>query len=122
MINILKSFIITILVSTIFAFIIEPFWKTFIITTLLQFIIFYFFNTLYQGYIVKKAMELNIQLENEKAKSTVTLPCPSCNYIQQVEMSFNKTTTYKCDKCNTEIKAEPNVKNYLTTNPIYVEK
>jgi|TARA_R100000482_G_scaffold124935_1_gene80104 DNA-directed RNA polymerase subunit RPC12/RpoP len=119
MLNVLKSILITLVVSTIFGFIIEPFWKTFIIVTLLQFIVFYFFNTLYQGYVLKKAMQLNITLEKEKQKNSIMLACPSCNYRQFVEMNLLESVIYKCDQCNTEIKAEPNVKNYITTNPIY---
>ena len=122
MLNILKSILITLVVSTIFGFIIDPFWKTFIITTLSQFIVFYFFNTIYQGYVVQEAILMNIELEKEKQINRVLLTCPSCGHKQWVEMNLSEILTYKCEKCGVEIKAEPSVKNYLTTNPIYVEK
>ena len=123
MIKVLKSLLLTFIVSTIFAFIfIDSFWNVFIITTLSQLILFYFFNTIYEGYVVKKAMELNISLEEEKSKNNVILSCPSCVHRQTIEMNLTRAFTYKCDKCGSEIKAEPSVKNYLVTNPIYVEK
>lgn len=120
--NILKSILLTISVSTIFAFFIDPFWKTFTITTVIQFVVFYFFNTAYQGYIIQKAIKLNTQFEKEKAVNLVTLACPSCNHNQTIEMNLTSFKIYKCEKCDVEIKAEPNVKNYITTDPIYFDK
>jgi hypothetical protein len=37
-------------------------------------------------------------------------------------MTLNEPILYNCEKCEVEIKADPVVKNYLTTNPIYFEK
>ena len=123
MTRILKSLGLTFLVSTIFALVLrDNFWSVFTITTLIQIILFYFFNTIYEGYIIQKAIKLNTELETEKSKNLITLACPSCNHKQTLEMNLTNFIIYKCDKCSVEIKAEPNVRNYITTDPIYFDK
>ena len=117
----LFSITATILVSGLFGLLFSS-WIVFLIASILQFLIFGSFNTLYENYLRQKAIKMQLDMDLVNSKSNVKLNCPSCNHVQEVKMTFEGAVVYKCEKCDVEIKAEPVVKNYLTTNPIYFDK
>ena len=119
--RLILSFLLTLSVSSLFGFIFKD-WIVFVLATILQFLFFYFFNSVYENWMKNKIMQTSLEMEKIKSKNLVRLSCPSCNYIQDVEMTFDGAVVYKCTKCEAEVKAEPNVKNYLTTNLIYFDK
>jgi ribosomal protein L37AE/L43A len=115
------SLLLTFSVSSLFGIIFKD-WIVFILATILQYLFFYFFNSMYENWLKNKIMQNSLELEKVKSKNTVKLNCPTCDNVEEVEMTFNGAVVYKCGKCDAEIKAEPIVKNYLTTNPIYFDK
>lgn len=119
--RLLTSLSLTFLVSALFGIFFKDI-LVFVIATILQILFFYFFNTIYGNYLRTKVAEQRIELEKQQSINTVPLNCPTCNHLQSVRMTLNEPILYNCDKCEIEIKADPVVKNYLTTNPIYFEK
>jgi len=116
------SIILTICISTLIGLLfIDNFKVVFAITTLFQFIGFYIFNTIYENLLQKKAIELSIEFEKERSKSMVTVSCPTCGNIQQIQMEINTDKIYECSKCKKEIKATNITNTLLTTNPIYTQ-
>jgi len=123
MIKSIVSLVLTICISTLFGLIfIDNFKVVFAIATILQFVGFYIFNNIYENFLRKKAIELSVEFERERAKSMVTVSCPSCNNIQQIQMAINTDILYECTKCKSEIKASNNTNTLLTTNPIYTQR
>lgn len=123
MIKTIVSLVLTICISTLFSLIfIDNFKVVFAIATILQFIGFYIFNNIYENILRKKAIELSVEFERERAKGMVTVSCPSCNNIQQIQMAINTDILYECTKCKSEIKASNNTNTLLTTNPIYTQR
>lgn len=124
MVKIIISLLITSLVSALFGLLfIEKFFLVFILSTILQFLFFYFFNSIYENYQIKKAVELQIAQEKNQLENTVRVLCPCGeNNPQEVKLSLREDTIYPCSKCKKEVRATTNVGTTLITSPIYTEK
>jgi len=123
MIKPIVSLVLTVCISTLFSLLfIDNFKVVFAIATILQFIGFYIFNNIYENFLRKKAIELSVEFEKERAKSMVTVSCPSCGNLQQVQIKINTDKVYECSKCKSEVKASNNTNTLLTTNPIYTQR
>ena len=72
--------------------------------------------------------ELIIQIRNfdseiEKLKNTVKVLCPCGeNQPQDVLLTLNEDTVYKCIKCNKDVRATTNVGTSLLTTPIITKR
>lgn len=120
--KVLTSLTLTLLVSALFGIIFKDL-IVFFLATILQILFFYFFNTVYENYLTKKVIEANSLVEIEKLKNTVKVLCPCGeNNPQDVLLSFNEDTIYKCSKCNKDVRATTNVGTSLITTPIITEK
>ena len=120
--KVLVSLTLTLLVSGLFGIIFNN-WLVFILATILQILFFYFFNTVYENYLTKKVIEANSLVEIEKLKNTVKVLCPCGeNQPQDVLLTLNEDTVYKCMKCNKDVRATTNVGTSLITTPIITEK
>ena len=120
--KVLASLTLTLLVSALFGIIFKDL-IVFFLATILQILFFYFFNTVYENYLTKKVIEANSLVEIEKLKNTVKVLCPCGeNNPQDVLLSFNEDTIYKCSKCNKDVRATTNVGTSLITTPIITEK
>tara|TARA_R110002153_G_scaffold53177_2_gene148517 strand:- start:56505 stop:56876 length:372 start_codon:yes stop_codon:yes gene_type:complete len=122
----MRKYVISILltgcISALFGLIfIDNFKVVFAIATLFQFIGFYIFNNIYENLLQRKAIELSIEFEKERSKGMVTVSCPTCGNIQQIQMAINTDKLYECSKCKKEIKASNATNTLLTTNPIYTQ-
>ena len=103
--KVLTSLTLTLLVSALFGIIFKDL-IVFFLATILQILFFYFFNTVYENYLTKKVIEANSLVEIEKLKNTVKVLCPCGeNNPQDVLLSFNEDTIYKCSKCNKDVRA-----------------
>jgi hypothetical protein len=119
--KIITSLTLTLLVSGIFGILFED-WLVFGLATILQILFFYFFNTVYENYLTKKVIEANALVEKEKFKNIVKVACPCGeNNQQEVLLSFNEDTIFKCSKCDKDIRASTNVGTTLVTTPL-IEK
>lgn len=118
--NVLVSLTLTVLVSSLIGMLSNSFIVGFALAFILQIVIFYIGNTLYNNYIITKIEEIKLkQLQEIKNQQTVlTCPCSEGNK-QTVDISIKEDVIYKCDKCDKNIKATHEVKNFITTQPIY---
>ena len=120
--KVLVSLTLTLLVSGLFGIIFNN-WLVFILATILQILFFYFFNTVYENYLTKKVIEANSLVEIEKLKNTVKVLCPCGeNQPQDVLLTLNEDTVYKCMKCNKDVRATSNVGTSLLTTPIITKR
>ncbi len=120
--KVLVSLTLTLLVSGLFGIIFNN-WLVFILATILQILFFYFFNTVYENYLTKKVIEANSLVEIEKLKNTVKVLCPCGeNQPQDVLLTLNEDTVYKCMKCNKDVRATTNVGTSLLTTPIITKR
>jgi hypothetical protein len=120
--KVLVSLTLTLLVSGLFGIIFNN-WLVFILATILQILFFYFFNTVYENYLTKKVIEANSLVEIEKLKNTVKVLCPCGeNQPQDVLLTLNEDTVYKCVKCNKDVRATTNVGTSLLTTPIITKR
>jgi hypothetical protein len=116
--KLLTSLTLTLLVSGLFGIIFKD-WLVFGLATILQILFFYFFNTVYENYLTKKVIEASALVEREKLKNTVKVLCPCAeNNPQEVLLSFNEDTIFKCQKCNKDVRASTNIGTTLVTTPL----
>jgi len=114
------SLLITCIVSTLIGLLTSKFIIGFALAFLLQFIIFYIGNTVYNNYVISKIEEIKLQQIKETQKRHTTLACPcSESNRQTVNITMESDVIYKCDKCEKNIKAVHDIKNFITTQPIY---
>jgi hypothetical protein len=114
--KLITSLTLTFLVSGIFGILFRD-WLVFGLVTILQFLFFYFFNSIYENFLIKRAVELNALAEKAKYDNTVTVSCP-CGSTQDVVLSLTEDTIYRCNDCKNEIRATTNIGTALVTTPL----
>ena len=114
--KVILSLTLTFLVSGLFGIIFKD-WLVFGLVTILQILFFYFFNTVYENFLIKRAVELSGEIEKETLKNTVQVTCP-CGSKPEVILSMTEDTIYRCADCNNEIRATTNIGTALVTTPI----
>ena len=122
MINkIVFSLAVTVLISTLLGLLFySKFWVVFALGFILQFLFFYILNTVYENRLIEKAQKLKLEEFREQTKHFVLIECPCTEKVKQdVEIRFDKDIVYKCNKCEKNIRAIPDVKTLLQTDPIY---
>ena len=120
--KILFSLTVTSTVSALFALLFAKFIIGFAIIFVSQIILFYIGNTIYSNYVITRIEEIKLQQLKEVQKQQTILSCPCANENKQaVDMNIGEEVTYKCNKCDKNIKAILEVKNYITTQPIYFD-
>jgi hypothetical protein len=119
--KIVFSLAVTILVSTLLGLLFySKFWIVFALGFILQFLFFYILNTVYENRLIEKAQKLKLEEFKEQTKHFVLVECPCNEKVKQdVEVRFDKDIIYKCNKCEKNIRAIPDVKTLLQTDPIY---
>jgi ABC-type multidrug transport system fused ATPase/permease subunit len=119
--KILFSLVITSLVSTLAGLIyVSQFWIIFGLAFILQVLFFYFLNSIYENKLIEKAQKLKLEEYKELTKHIILIECPCADKAKQdVEVRFDKELIYKCNKCDKNIRALPDIKTVLQTDPIY---
>ena len=119
--KILVSLTLTFLVSGLFGILFND-WLIFLLVTILQILFFYFFNTVYENFLLKKAYELNLEIEKKKLDNTIKVNCP-CGSTQEIVLqSLEKDTIYRCKECKNEIRAAINIGTAMVTTPVITER
>ena len=114
--KLITSLTLTFLVSAIFGILFRD-WLVFGLITILQFLFFYFFNSIYENFLIKRAVEITAAAEKSKYDNTVNVNCP-CGANQDVILSLTEDTIYRCDDCKNEIRATTNIGTALVTTPL----
>jgi len=115
-----RSLLITAVVSTLFAFGLEQFvgfWNTFSLVTGVQFITFWIINSRQQ--LDKDALysEFETNLDSLLALSRVSVECPCTNHVFTEEVFMNSDNIHRCPKCNNNIKLDAQIRAVLQTEP-----
>jgi len=115
-----RSLLITAVVSTLFAFGLEQFvgfWNTFSLVTGVQFITFWIINSRQQ--LDKEVLygEFETNLDSLLALSRVSVECPCTNHVFTEEVFMNSDNIHRCPKCNNNIKLDAQIRAVLQTEP-----
>lgn len=115
-----RSLLITAVVSTLFAFGLEQFvgfWNTFSLITGIQFITFWIVNSRQQ--LDKDALysEFETNIDGLLSLSRVSVECPCTNHVFNEEVFMNSDNIHRCPKCNNNIKLDAQVRAILQTDP-----
>jgi len=123
--TLLRSIVITIIVSLGFAFGLKNllgFWETFSLAVVIQFIV----SFLYNSKKINKVQELTADFENELEQllslSEAKIPCPCGNYTHTTNLFYNIDETYICEECTNEFRVEFSATPTLLTQPVYTEQ
>lgn len=114
--KLITSLTLTFLVSGIFGILFRD-WLVFGLVTILQVLFFYFFNSVYENFLIRKAIEINSLVEQAKYDNTINVNCP-CGSSQDVVLSLTEDTIYRCSDCKNEIRATTNIGTALVTTPL----
>lgn len=115
-----RSLLITAVVSTLFAFGLEQFvgfWNTFSLVTGVQFITFWIVNSRQQ--LDKDALysEFETNIDGLLSLSRVSVECPCTNHVFTEEVFMNSDNIHRCPKCNNNIKLDAQIRAVLQTEP-----
>jgi len=118
-----RSLLITAVVSTLFAFGLDQFvgfWNTFSLVTGVQFITFWIINSRQQ--LDKEALygEFETNLDSLLALSRVSVECPCTNHVFTEEVFMNSDNIHRCPKCNNNVKLDAQIRAVLQTDPIEI--
>tara|TARA_R110001606_G_scaffold172178_1_gene318364 strand:- start:279 stop:647 length:369 start_codon:yes stop_codon:yes gene_type:complete len=115
-----KSLLITVGVSTLFAFGVADhinFWNAFALVTGLQFIIFWIINSRQNSDKDNIYSEFEANLDTLLSLSQASVECPCGNHVFEEEVFVNSENTYRCPKCNNNIKLDTQITAVLLTDP-----
>jgi hypothetical protein len=116
----IKSLIITVGVSTLFAFGVAEhinFWNAFAFVTGLQFVTFWLFNHHQRADKGSIYREFEANMDSLLALSHTSVECPCGNHVFEEEVFVNSENTQRCPKCNNNIKLDTQVTAILLTDP-----
>jgi hypothetical protein len=95
------------------------FWQYMIISCLIQIVIYNFYTT----YVDYKFAQIAQQREAELSKQGVEVSCPcSQNLKLFIPIILDKDNSFKCLECSKNVAVAVNVKTFLTTEPVNLEK
>lgn len=124
MFNVLKSFLITLLISIGLAFSFRQafgFWECFVAITIAQFLIGFLYKNrkIQQDSSLIEDLTSNIDALIERQQVYVECPCGK-NTIAAV-VFYDEETIVECDKCNNTLKIITDIQTQLVTDPVNME-
>jgi len=122
-INLLKSIVTTIVVSTVATLLAIPFTSklviVFVITTISQFIIFYIIGSIMEYIGEIKLKEIEAFKLAEYSKQGMEVECPCHKKVKQfVPVILNTKNTYKCIDCSKINSVIISAETAQTTQPL----
>lgn len=123
MIQIVKSIITLTVLSTAASFMFSSerfsFWKAFVVSTVAQVILYKIYTTIVELF-AEKLMNDRI---SEYSKQGTEVTCPCARAIKHfIPVQLNTNNSYKCLDCTKNIAVEVEVKTFLETVPMDLEK
>ena len=119
--TILRSVIITGIISILFGFAFRNFLG-FIEATSLAFVVQFIISFIFSSLKINRVQNLTAEFEGELQQlfdlSEVTIACPCGNYSFTENIFLNVDNTYVCEKCNNEFKIDISITPTLLTQPI----
>tara|TARA_A100001515_G_scaffold142640_1_gene141932 strand:+ start:10643 stop:11092 length:450 start_codon:yes stop_codon:yes gene_type:complete len=123
--TLLRSIIITLLVSLGFSFGLKNligFWETFALTFVIQFVVAFVYRSSKINQVQTLTNDFEQELDQLLSLSEAKIPCPCGNYIHTTNLFYNLEETYICEQCNNEFRIEFSVTPTLLTQPLYTEQ
>ena len=119
--TILRSVIITGIISILFGFAFRNFLG-FLEATSLAFVVQFIISFIFSSLKINRVQNLTAEFEGELQQlfdlSEVTIDCPCGNYSFTENIFLNVDNTYVCEKCNNEFKIDISITPTLLTQPI----
>tara|TARA_R110000824_G_scaffold60345_2_gene161347 strand:+ start:5919 stop:6353 length:435 start_codon:yes stop_codon:yes gene_type:complete len=122
---ILRSIVITVIVSALFGFALRNFlglWEAATLAFALQFIIAFIFSSFRINKVDNLTNEFQVELDQLLNLSETTVTCPCGNYSFTENIFLNIENTYVCEKCNNEFKLSVSITPTLVTQPVDVNQ
>ncbi len=123
--TILRSILITSIVSILFGFALRNvfgFWEALSLAFVLQFIVAFITSSFKINRVENLTTEFQVELEQLLSLSETTIACPCGNYTFTENVFANVESTYVCEKCNNEFKLDVTVTPTLLTHPVNVDQ
>jgi Ca2+/Na+ antiporter len=123
--TILRSILITSIVSILFGFALRNvfgFWEALSLAFVLQFIVAFITSSFKINRVENLTNEFEGELEQLLSLSETTIACPCGNYTFTENIFANVESTYVCEKCNNEFKLDVTVTPTLLTQPVNVDQ
>tara|TARA_R110002020_G_scaffold264957_2_gene479730 strand:+ start:310 stop:747 length:438 start_codon:yes stop_codon:yes gene_type:complete len=123
--TILRSILITSIVSILFGFALRNifgFWESIALAFVIQFITAFIYSSLKLNKIDTLTEEFEVELQQLLDLSEATISCPCGNYNVTENIFINMENTYVCEKCDNEFKLNIAVTPTLVTQPVDVNQ
>jgi hypothetical protein len=119
--KIVYSLTLTLCISTLISLVFrDTFWLVFTLTTILQITGFLIFNRIYTNQLIRDMEVIKTQQLTEANRNYTYVECPCTEKANQfVDIRFDIKNIYRCESCNADITATPNIVTTNVTNPIY---
>jgi len=123
--TILRSILITCIVSILFGFSLRNVFG-FFEATALAFVLQFITAFIVSSFKINKVNSITAEFENELQQllnlNEATIVCPCNNYTFQENIFINMNNTYTCEKCNNTYRVDVNLVPTLLTETIDVNK
>jgi hypothetical protein len=122
MLQILKSLVLTITVSTCIGYFLTNFninfWSSFFLITIIQIVIWNIFQYIQESKLIKFHAEQEQQVFEQLSKQSVVVPCQSCGHESLVPIGLDRNNTFDCDKCNKTNAIYIDIETAIVTTPV----
>jgi hypothetical protein len=122
MLLLLRSLLITILISLGFAFSLRNvfgLWETFTLVTALQYILSFIIKTYEER--AGQVAQLTQTLDEILSRQEVTVECPCGKSEMPVTIFIDEETIVKCDACKNKFRVVTEISTRLITEPLVLE-
>jgi hypothetical protein len=122
MLPLLRSLLITILISLGFAFSLRNvlgLWETFTLVTALQYILSFIIKTYEER--AGQVAQLTQTLDEILSRQEVTVECPCGKSEMPVTIFIDEETIVKCDACKNKFRVVTEISTRLITEPLVLE-
>jgi len=123
--TILRSFLITVLVSLAIGFGLRNifgFWEITVLAFVCQFLIAFIVSSLKINKVDNLTAEFETELQQLLDLNEATIVCPCNNYTFRENIFINMDNTYTCEKCNNTYRVDVNLVPTLLTETVDVNK
>tara|TARA_R110000824_G_scaffold14684_3_gene62342 strand:+ start:1411 stop:1869 length:459 start_codon:yes stop_codon:yes gene_type:complete len=123
--TILRSLVITILVSAAIGFGLRNvfgFWETAVLAFVCQFLFAFIVSSLKINRVSNLTQEFDDELQQLLNLSEASISCPCGNFSFTENIFLNMENTYTCEKCKNDFRLEINVTPTLLTHPVSINQ
>lgn len=120
--TVLKSGLVTSIISASIAYFLTffgiSFLSTFILATVIQIVVW----NIYNNYMQLRNREIDERMLGELAKQAIPIPCAYCKQVNLTPIRFDENNKVNCTQCQKESAVYVNVESSQITTPLELEK